>query len=61
MRASSMGIYGDSFACCHEESKHFAWYNLLAEKLNTTVLSSNQALILMVTLLHLHFFLIKNL
>ena len=37
MRASSMGIYGDSFACSHDESKHFAWYNLLAEKLNTTV------------------------
>ena len=37
MRASSMGIYGDSFAGSHDESKHFAWYNLLAEKLNTTV------------------------
>lgn len=33
----TIGIYGDSFTKSHKQSKHFAWYTLLAEKLNTTV------------------------
>lgn len=33
----TIGIYGDSFAISHLQSRHFAWYNLLAEKLNTIV------------------------
>lgn len=33
----SIGIYGDSFASTRKETYRFAWYNLLAEKLNTHV------------------------
>lgn len=32
-----LGIYGDSFAASHADSNHFAWYNLLAEKLGGIV------------------------
>jgi len=34
---STIGIYGDSFAGSHNESVHFSWYELLANKLNTSV------------------------
>lgn len=33
----TIGIYGDSFTTSHLPSRHFAWYNLLADKLGTTI------------------------
>jgi len=32
-----IGLFGDSFTCSSDESSHFAWYNLLAEKLDSTI------------------------
>lgn len=37
-----IGIFGDSFASTHTESNHFAWYNLLAKKLDGTVYNFEQ-------------------
>lgn len=33
----SIGIFGDSFATSHMQSRHFAWYNILAKKLGTKI------------------------
>jgi len=33
----NIGLYGDSFSTSHQPAKHFAWYNLLAEKLGGKV------------------------
>ncbi len=32
-----IGLYGDSFTESHIPAQHFAWYNLLAKKLNGVI------------------------